>query len=422
MEGHVQAKFKTNIKGLSIPDHPFSLPISSESADLDALIKSLLKDSNQEVEKYNFDFLVNSILLRVSVKEFIEEQNLSQEDVLSIECVLKEQPPKFDSNFPHADWVSVVKSTKEFLVSGSYDNSLQIWLLKTRKQICQISNHDGPIKTACLVPTVAKENLCFASGSQDQTVRFWNFNIKNENANCSWIGKGHERSVESLCSNFDGTILASGSFDTFIKIWNTEASTSDDQIDDPNENNLKKKKTETGNKNIVKTPMVTLAGHREVVSGLVWTDLAEIVSCSWDRNISFWDLNSASQKSQLTSSVALTSIAQPPLNKMFITGSTDPYVRLWDPRAKASSGAQAIFASHTGWVTCVDWSKTNENLFISGSYDRMVKQWDARSYKAPLYNLSAHEDRVLCCDWTNPDNIVSGGVDNMMRVYSVVSK
>lgn len=39
------------------------------------------------------------------------------------------------------------------------------------------------------------------------------------------------------------------------------------------------------------------------------------------------------------------------------------------------------------------------------------------SPKAPLFDLSGHEDKVLCCNWSNPKLIVSGGADNTVRIF-----
>lgn len=54
---------------------------------------------------------------------------------------------------------------------------------------------------------------------------------------------------------------------------------------------------------------------------------------------------------------------------------------------------------------------------MSGGYDNNVKLWDSRSPKAPLFDLTGHEDKVLCCDWSNPKFMISGGADNTVRIF-----
>lgn len=38
------------------------------------------------------------------------------------------------------------------------------------------------------------------------------------------------------------------------------------------------------------------------------------------------------------------------------------------------------------------------------------------SPRAPLYELTGHTDKLLCCDWFGRF-LISGGADNAMRVY-----
>lgn len=105
------------------------------------------------------------------------------------------------------------------------------------------------------------------------------------------------------------------------------------------------------------------------------------------------------------------------LSNTLIAASADRHVRLYDPRSTEGSLCKTTFASHTLWVTSVAWSAHDEHLFVSGSYDSWVKMWDSRSPKAPLYDLSGQEDKVLCVDWSNPKYIVSGGTDNSTHIF-----
>ncbi len=49
--------------------------------------------------------------------------------------------------------------------------------------------------------------------------------------------------------------------------------------------------------------MMTLEGHKEAVSSLLWLSTGELVSASWDHTMILWDMEHATQKSTLVSTV-----------------------------------------------------------------------------------------------------------------------
>jgi ribosome biogenesis protein YTM1 len=90
---------------------------------------------------------------------------------------------------------------------------------------------------------------------------------------------------------------------------------------------------------------------------------------------------------------------------------------MYDPRSQEGSLVKSTFSSHNGWCTSVSWSKIRDYLFVSGSYDNLVKLWDIRSPRAPLYDLSGHDDKVFCVDWSSSNNILSGSADNTVKIF-----
>ena len=65
----------------------------------------------------------------------------------------------------------------------------------------------------------------------------------------------------------------------------------------------------------------------------------------------------------------------------------------------------------------MDWCNGNDQTFVSGSHDTVLKMWDIRAFKTPLFDLKGHSEQVLCCSWSEPSIIVSGGADNDMKIF-----
>lgn len=418
---HVQAKFFTKQAEYSIPDVPYSLPVTVSPKELNEIIRSVLYGGESDKTDV-FDFLIEGELLRSSLDVYLDDKEISSESVLEIEYIERQAAPRPETSLSHDDWVSCVRGHKNLIVCGCYDNTVKLW---SRDGHCltTIPGHSGPVKCVTWLKnadnSADEDEHLFASGSHDQTAFVWRWKAVEKEIDCLFAFRGHSGSVDCIATNNDGERIITGSWDKTIKLW-TASNTSPEEVERTDSENIPEPKRikKVGQKMITRVPLLTLGGHKEAVSAAVWLDDSNVCSASWDHTLRTWDMSRAEQTQILEGSKAFFHIAHSRLSNMVVSASADRHVRIHDLRTKEMKGT---YTSHSGWVSSVDWSKTDEHLFISGSHDCLMKLWDTRSLKAPLYNLIGQEEKILAVDWSIEDLMLSGGADNQLKIFNYKS-
>uniref|UniRef100_A0A1I7XQI2 WD_REPEATS_REGION domain-containing protein n=1 Tax=Heterorhabditis bacteriophora TaxID=37862 RepID=A0A1I7XQI2_HETBA len=291
---HVQISFFSKEKDVeNIPDDIFDIPVTASADNLNNLVNRTIETIKDDWSEKRFEFLIGETFIRSTLAEFIDEYNVETENIIKIECILGLETPKPQYDLPAPDWVSSINITGNHLISTTYSGEITIW----NKLGCQLLDTKRDKGSAYKCCSIVKEAVGgpkqlngyqIVAGGENQLLTL--FEIELGKMQPKTIFRGHERSIECVSVNADKTRLISGAFDAHLKIWNLEQDDKTTIFDKgtENEDNTKKRKENF----VTKTPMVTLAGHKDAVVGVCWStwNPAYAVSAGWDNSIIVWDL------------------------------------------------------------------------------------------------------------------------------------
>jgi WD40 repeat protein/transcriptional regulator with XRE-family HTH domain len=236
-------------------------------------------------------------------------------------------------------WTSYlsVSPDSQTVATNGQDGSILMWNLQTGS-LSEWSGHDAPVWTVMFNPC----GKILASGSHDQTVRLWNVDTHQ----CLRVLRGHQDGVRAITFNTDGQHLASGSSDQTIRLWDVQ----------------------TGG------CLQVLSGHTGGVFTLAFaTNDQQLISGSFDQTIRLWDLQTGESIKVLRGHTGgVWTVAISPDSKTLASGSGDRTVRLWNLQ---TGHCLQVLHEHTSWVTSVSFS-SNGQFLLSGSDDRTIKLWD----------------------------------------------
>lgn len=314
------------------------------------------------------DFPANPIQVIVSLpsSQYLENNIKGQAGAVNAIALLP--APKGAKSGANATLVSAAGST------------IQFWNPRASKLLYQFEKAHAKAIGAIAISANGK---LLASGSEDKTVRLWNLDKRTRILTIP----AHTGAVKALAVSRNGEVLASGSDDKTIKLWLLPAG----------------------------RRMLTLRGHAGAVNALaISRDGQRLVSGSSDKTVKIWDLNTGKQARSLSGhEAAVLSVAISPDGKTLASASSDNTVILW----QLSTGKQQrILAGHYTPVRAVAFSPDGK-LIASGA--DTIKLWDLKTGEE-LDTLTGHSQPISSLAFSQDSKtLLSGSPDGSVKMWRV---
>jgi WD40 repeat protein/predicted Ser/Thr protein kinase len=244
-----------------------------------------------------------------------------------------------------------------------------------------LTGHSNNVRSVAFSPN----GLILASGSVDNTIKLWDVETRATIATL----KGHLHWVNSVAFSPDGLILASGSEDKTIKLWDI----------------------------ITHREIATLREHSDWVRSVAFSpDGLILASGSKDKTIRLWNVKTQTEITTLKGdSDAFWSVAFSPDGRMLASGSSDKTVKLW---GIANPRVITTLKGHSNWIRFVAFSPDGL-ILASGSKDKTIRLWNVKT-QTEITTLKGDSDAFWSVAF-NPDGriLASGSSDKTVKLWDV---
>ncbi len=227
-----------------------------------------------------------------------------------------------------------------WIVSGSVDNTIKIWSAQTKKLQQTLLGHTYSISTIAISP----DAQFIVSGSWDNTLKIWSL----DTGELQRTLVGHSNSVTSVAISKDGEWIVSGSADSTIKIWYRETG------------ELQR----------------TLTYHTKTIKSVaISIDAKWVFSCSWDNTIKIWSVETGQIQRTIPGDAQEIFLAISPDSQWIASTSTDKAIQI---RSVETGEIVKTLTGHLNGVNAVVFSP-NQLFLASGSSNGEIKIWQSIS-------------------------------------------
>ena len=274
--------------------------------------------------------------------------------------------------------------------------ALRGWEYNTVKRLMFLGSTQLSKDTAALAVDVSPDGTMIASGhplfrGMKDGLGLQNLRVRRaEDGKLMYSLASHNGNVNDVEFSPDGRIIATGSGDKLVKLWDTA----------------------TGQF------IRTLSGHSGAVMSLDFSpDGTMLVSGGLDGDIRIWEvatgLRLKSWSENGTKLEPIKAVVFSPDGKFIASGGYDSVVRVWDI---ATAELKVDHRHHSSQITGLAFLSNNE--VISTSHDGTVRQWDFQSgeFQALYYEHTQGVSGVIALP--NQQNVITCGSDNTIRIWN----
>lgn len=254
---------------------------------------------------------------------------------------------------------------------------------KAKPELLIQAGHAAPVVAIAFSP----DGRLLASGSIDTTIKLWETTTWRELRTFS----GHTAPVRWVAFSPDGRWLASGANDKTVRLWNLGAG----------------------------REWRTLAGHGAQVASVAFSpDGRWLASGGADKTLKLWDVATGRELRTIPGHAGgVEAIAFSPDGRWLASGGSDKTVKIWD----AGTGRELrTLTGHTAPVQWVVFSPDGGTL-ASAAEDKTVRLWEAGTGRETR-TLVGHTGSVFSLAFS-PDGrwLASGSRDRTTRLWEVAT-
>ncbi|GEQ71125.1 hypothetical protein JCM33374_g4806 [Metschnikowia sp. JCM 33374] len=448
-EAQVKVRFftKEEDETLHASEAPLFVPTSLKRYGLSEVVNHLL----EKEDAVPFDFLIDGVLLRSSLEEYLTKNGLSSEATLSIEYTRAVLPPSFLASYNDEDWVSSIDTINASsaavasqrgatlfspqILAGSYDGVVRTYNMSGQVEK-QYVGHSAPVRA---VKWVYANRI--VSAGNDRQVRLWKTAGGQEEddekdvespesaefARTLAILDAHKAPVVGLDVNQASHRILSAGSDGVVGFWSTvpkemnivEPYAVDASGAGASSSSKKRRRMAQKDSNVKhRAPLALLESHSQPVEAAIFDshDSSVGYSVSQDHTIKTWDLVTSRCIDTRSTGYALLSVVQLPAVNLIASGSSARHINLHDPRTHAGATEMHItkLSGHSNFVVDLAACPTKDTMFASASHDGTVKVWDVRADKA-MYTITRESKPEKCLDYLGTRRLVLSVVERTRR-------